>query len=272
MHVSNTTQAFETRQNSWCSAWIGARASFPLLSQSPSTWRVCCGHPAWPCHGTVTSPLRFRYRTIEFGDVDIHVRTLRDTQQFRELGPLEDDFGISPASWSLFGVIWESGEALAQLMVDFDIDGCRILEVGCGIALASLVLRNRSADITATDRHPDVGEFLRINEALNGPGNVDFVRADWADEASGLGTFDVIIGADLLYEPDHTDELAAFIDRHANPTCEVIIVDPGRGQLAAFGKRMVTLGYSDGRYPPADTPSGTDAFHPRFGHYVRSAS
>lgn len=221
---------------------------------------------------SATSPLRFRYRTIEFGDVDIHVRTLRDAQEYREPGPLEDDFGISPASWSLFGVLWNSGEALAWLMVDYEIAGRRILEVGCGIALASLVLQQRHADITATDRHPDVAEFLRVNEALNDADEIRFVRTDWDDEESGLGTFDFIIGADLLYERDHIESLALFIDRHANPACEVIILDPGRGQLAAFGKRMEELGYTAGRCTPDDRPVFVPPFHGRYGHYQRTIS
>lgn len=222
-----------------------------------------------PATDTTTTPLRFRYHTLEFGDVDIHVRTLRDTQEYREPGPLDDDYGISPASWSLFGVVWNSGEALAWLMVDYDIAGRRILEVGCGIALASLMLEHRNADITATDRHPEAGDFLRVNEALNEADEIRFVRTDWDDEESGLGTFDFIIGADLLYEPDHVDSLALFIDRHANPKCEVIIVDPGRGQLAAFGKRMETLGYTVGRCPPAELPVFDPPFHGRYGHYLR---
>jgi predicted nicotinamide N-methyase len=218
---------------------------------------------------STTSPLRFRYRTIEFGDVDIHVRTLRDTQQYRELDPLEDDFGISSASWALSGVVWNSGEALARLMFDYDIAGRRILEVGCGIALASLVLQHRHEDITATDRHPEAAAFLRANEALNDSGEIAFTRADWMDEESTLGTFDLIIGADLLYAPDHADALSAFIDRHANPECEVIIIDPGRGQLGRFSKRMVSLGYVAGRCPPDELPVFDEPFRGRYAQYTR---
>ena len=39
-------------------------------------------------------------------------------------------------------------------MFEFEIAGKRILEVGCGIGLASLVLNHRPGDITATDHHP----------------------------------------------------------------------------------------------------------------------
>ena len=58
-----------------------------------------------------------------------------------------------------------------------------------------------------------------------------------------MGKFDLLIGADILYERDHIELLSEFIERHANPSCEVVLVDPGRGNHAAFSKKMLKLGY-----------------------------
>ena len=196
------------------------------------------------------SPLRTRYQTIEFGNTDIHVQTLRDKQQFADVGGVASGFGISSAAWPMFGVIWASGEILAHLMYEHEIEGLRILEVGCGIALASLVLNHRLADITATDHHPEAGRFLRENADLNKDRNIPFVRAGWGDADTDLGTFDLIIGSDLLYEKDHVELLAGFIDQHTSPHGEVILVDPGRGHHARFSKKMVGMGYSHSQCKP----------------------
>ena len=190
------------------------------------------------------SPLRLRYQTIEFGGTDIHVRSLRDRQQYADVDDVAAQLGISSANWSLFGVVWASGELLAHLMFDHEVEGLRVLEVGCGIALASLVLNHRLADITATDYHPEAGNFLRENVTLNNGRAIPFMRTGWGDEDSGLGEFDLIIGSDLLYERDHVELLSEFIDQHAKPHCKVILVDPGRGHHARFSKKMVTLGYA----------------------------
>ncbi|MGD2159601.1 MAG: histidine kinase, partial [Gammaproteobacteria bacterium] len=123
--------------------------------------------------------LRYRYQTIELNGFDIHLRTLRDRQQYNDIDGIAEKLGISPASWPLFGVVWPSGEILARLMLDYEIEGKRILEVGCGIALASLVLSKRLADITATDHHPEVENFLLENIKLNDGNDIPFVRTGW---------------------------------------------------------------------------------------------
>lgn len=190
------------------------------------------------------SALRHRYQTLEFGSSDIHLRTLRDRQQYSDPDGTAADLGIFSATWPLFGVVWDSSKVLAHLMYSYEILGKRILEVGCGMALSSHVLNGRLADITATDHHPEVKSFLEVNVALNNGKPISFVRCDWADETDELGKFDLIIGSDLLYELDHPELLSSFIDEHANPGCEVIIVDPGRSQMAAFSKKMTTMNYS----------------------------
>jgi predicted nicotinamide N-methyase len=215
------------------------------------------------------SSLRIRYQTIEFGDVDIHIRTLRDRQQYLDVDGVAGNLGISSATWPLFGVVWASGEVLAHLMFGYEVEGIRILEVGCGIALASLVLNHRLADITATDYHPEVEHFLVENVQLNKGKAIPFVRTGWGDADSSLGEFDLVIGSDLLYERGHVELLAGFIDRHARPHCEVILVDPGRGHHARFSKKMVSLGYSHSQSKPADADYLTRPFPGQILRYQR---
>ncbi|MDH5737531.1 MAG: histidine kinase, partial [Gammaproteobacteria bacterium] len=172
------------------------------------------------------SGLRYRYQTVEIDNTDIHLRTLRDTQQFADINGAAEKLGVSPSSWPLFGIVWDSGKILAHLMQNHDIEGKRILEVGCGMALSSLILNRRFADITATDYHPEAERFLINNVKLNDGRPIPFYRSDWNSENRALGEFDLIIGSDILYEPDHARLLSGFINRHAKPECEVIIVDP----------------------------------------------
>ncbi|SMG67075.1 histidine kinase [methanotrophic bacterial endosymbiont of Bathymodiolus sp.] len=215
------------------------------------------------------SLLRVRYQTIEFGNVDIHLRTLRDKQQYLDVDDIADKLGISSAIWSLFGVVWESSQVLAHLLFEYEIAGKRILEVGCGIGLTSLMLNSRHADITATDYHPEVEPFLQENTLLNKGKVIPFVRTGWADKESGLGEFDLIVGSDLLYEGDHVELLSSFINQHAKPHCEVIIVDPGRSYHARFSKKMITLGYSHNQSKPENSDYLAQPFRGQILRYKR---
>lgn len=215
------------------------------------------------------SSLRVKYQTIEFGDVDIHLRVLRDRQQFSDDKGLAEQLGICSASWPLFGMVWESSEVLANLMFDYPVDNQRILEVGCGIGLTSLVLNHRHADITATDYHPEVEGFLDKNTLLNHGRKIPFVRTGWSDEVSDLGKFDLIVGSDILYEREHVELLAAFIDQHAKAKCKVIIVDPGRGHHAKFSKKMVTLGYQHSQSKAIPISNPTKSYKGQVLQFVR---
>jgi predicted nicotinamide N-methyase len=191
-----------------------------------------------------TSSFRVRYQTKVIGDTDIHLRTLRDKCQYNDDLGLAQALGISSAQWPLFGVIWNSSIVLANLMNDFDIEGKRILEIGCGLALSSIMINKRHGDITATDYHPEVEDFLKRNALLNEGEIIPYHRIDWSNEKSTIGKFDLIIGSDVLYEQEHIILLSQFIKQHANERCEVIIVDPGRKHHNKFTKEMLKLNYT----------------------------
>ena len=193
-------------------------------------------------HAVMT--VRVCYNTHEFEAVDIHLRTLRDRQEFSDEQGVAADLGICSASWPMFGVVWPSGLVLAHYLFNFDITNKRILEVGCGIGLSSLLLNHLKADITATDHHPEAEAFLIKNAQLNRDPLIPFVRTGWADPKTALGEYDLVIGSDLLYEDQHIHLLVAFIAQHCKAHCDVILVDPGRGRHTKFSRKMMALGFT----------------------------
>lgn len=210
--------------------------------------------------------LRLSYQTVEFGKIDIHLCTLRNRQEFHDPEGVAESLGISSAQWPIFGVVWPSSKVLAHYISDYDTGSKRILEIGCGMALSSLLLNKQHADITATDYHPESGIFLARNALLNEDEPIAYKQVNWADEEDDLGLFDLIIGSDLLYEEQHIALLANFIESHSNETCEVIIVDPGRGRKNKLSARMTELGYSASE----EKPSHTDYLNEEFkGHILK---
>lgn len=196
---------------------------------------------------------RLCYQTIEFGKIDIHICTLRDKQEFHDPDGIAEGLGISSAVWPMFGVIWPSSLVLAHYIQERGVGRKRVLEVGCGMALTSLLLNKQGADISATDYHPDVQAYMLRNTLLNNNPQIAFERVDWADSSDQLGQFDMIIGSDLLYEDEHIALLSDFILRHAKPTCEVIIVDPGRGRKNKLGHCLSQAGFHYTQLQPENT-------------------
>lgn len=215
--------------------------------------------------------LRLCYQTLEFANIDIHICTLRDKQQYDDPLGIAEKLGISSASWPIFGVVWPSSLVLAHYMDTYQTGTKRILEVGCGIALSSLLLNKKSADITATDIHPETEKFLDRNTLLNETRPITFERVSWADNNDQLGLFDLIIGSDLLYEDQHIKLLSQFIEDHSKSTCEVVIVDPGRGRKNKLSNCMIEFGFTSSHYKPSHTDFLDNEFKGHILNFKRTA-
>jgi len=188
----------------------------------------------------------YQVREIEHavGGQSYRLRVLSDTQQFADPDGHGERAGISSATWSLFGQLWPAGALLAHAMQGFDIAGKRILELGCGIGLASLVLQRRGADVVATDSHPLAEVFLAYNAALNALPAVNYRHVRWDQPLPGLGRFDAIVASDVLYERGHAELIAGLVERHALPDAEVLVTDPGRGNSARFSRLLGEQGFT----------------------------
>jgi 2-polyprenyl-3-methyl-5-hydroxy-6-metoxy-1,4-benzoquinol methylase len=204
--------------------------------------------------------------TFALGSSDFAIRSLLDRQQYFDPDGLAEAAGISSAAWPLFGMVWPSARMLANAMQTEPIAGLRVLEIGCGLALASLVVHRRLGDITASDCHPLTGDFLAHNACLNGLPPLPYETGNWGHENPRLGLFDLLIASDVLYERSQPEVLAAFIHRHAAPGAQVLLLDPDRGNRNGFCRAMQALGYSVDVQRAALSQSTGEAYK---GHFVR---
>lgn len=217
------------------------------------------------------------------GVADLVIRSLRDRQQFSDPQGAAGRLGICSAAWPIFGLPWPSGRQLAaRLAARVLRPGERILEMGCGLALASLVGHRRGAAVTASDMHPLAARFLAHNLRLNALPPMRYRHGEWAHAAlparpgarpnsAVRGRYDLLIASDVLYERESGVVLAAFIGRHAAPAAEVWIVDPDRGNRPPFNRAMAALGFALGEErldAPAD--GGQAAYKGRLLSYRRS--
>ncbi len=147
-----------------------------------------------------------------------------------------------------FGVVWPAARALSEVLVEKGSErlaGRRLLEVGCGLALPSLVAARLGAGVVATDCHPDIPRFLESNLNANGlVGCLDYREGDWRQPNVELGSFDWVVGSDILYERQHPEPVAQMLSNRLAPGGTVILADPGRPYVQPFADEMKRLGYS----------------------------
>jgi ETFB lysine methyltransferase len=179
--------------------------------------------------------------SIEGLGAPLVLSVLVDRQQF-ENDVEAETAGVWPEAWSLFGVIWPAGLKLAATLLAQPVPAT-VLEVGCGLAIPSMVMARRGTRVLATDVHPRAGDFLRHNAQRNGLAEIPFAVANWARPEASLGHFDMVVGSDVLYEQSHPHVLAEFMARHTRIDSQVVLTDPDRGNRPKFMRALQSAGF-----------------------------
>lgn len=132
--------------------------------------------------------------------------------------------------------LWPSGLALARHAAARDLRGLRVLELGCGLGLPALAAALGGADALATDWAEDAIELLRRNAERNGV-FLRVARVRWSEPEPLLraSPWDLVLGADLLYEARNADQLARLLPALGG---EVLLAEPGRPHAKEFLERF----------------------------------
>ena len=124
--------------------------------------------------------------------------------------------------------VWPSAVILAELLITADGSGIRLLELGCGCGVVSTACAKAGFDLVATDYYPEALEFARANVWQNTGRDIETRMVDWRSPPDDLGTFDMIVASDVLYEPDKPALVAEMLARTLRPRGFALIADPGR--------------------------------------------
>ena len=132
--------------------------------------------------------------------------------------------------------LWPSGLALAQVVRRRDVHGLRVLELGCGLGVPSIVAALGGADVLATDWSPEALEVATANAARN-DAEVETALVSWADSERLVqtGPWDLVLGADLLYERRNVDQLLELLPRLGG---EILLAEPGRPPSTRFFEQI----------------------------------
>jgi predicted nicotinamide N-methyase len=150
-------------------------------------------------------------------------------------------------------IVWPSSMALARLLMHCPslVKGCRVLDIGSGLGLCGIAAAASGAkEVLLVDR--DAAMLARAEEGagLNTMAGSSFKTkvVDWNKIPTwpAKGSFDVILGADILNDQSIVQPLAKLLEHVAAPdAARVLVADPiKRKQRNAMMEAMANVEFA----------------------------
>ena len=140
--------------------------------------------------------------------------------------------------------LWPSAISLARHLHERDLIGTRVIELGCGVGLPTVAALARGARVLATDHYAAALDFAAYNARANLGQEPETVLLDWrAPYVPHPAAFDLVLGADVLYERPNAVALADLVPKLLAPKGEAIFADPRRDAAPAFLRILEERGF-----------------------------
>jgi predicted nicotinamide N-methyase len=196
-----------------------------------------CGQPRFPAElvevdvATATDP-----QTLERGPtLELYtVAGLEDLVDGQALLRARDP--EEPPYWAL---VWIGARAIAARMLeDPPAAGRRVLDIGCGLGLSGLAAAGAGAHVTFADIAAEALEFVRMSAAHHqlDAGAYETLTLDFSCDRP-REAFDVVLAADVVYDPSTYEALADFLDAALLPDGTLWLTET----LRADARRVLDL-------------------------------
>ena len=178
---------------------------------------------------TVTDPVRFGPVAFDFTRVADPNRVLDEVAA--EEDRRERTTGLrhkEPLHLPYWAELWDSGGGVADFLVHrfpTELTGRPVLDLGCGQGLLGCVAARLGARVTFADLEAPALLFAQYNAAPLG--STVARRTNWQTDRLGR-RFDLIVGADILYDRTQWAHLEPFWRAHLTATGTVLLGEPGR--------------------------------------------
>lgn len=239
-----------------CTETVGGRRSRIVRDETATarivhgrlTMRVRCLYVS-TVPSTSMGPFAAREPLFAHGDISLRLLLPRSADEL-----IDEDAFARDERLPYWADLWPAAKSLARYVLDHPPQEgsptapARIIELGCGAAaLASLVLALRGAHVLATDYEPQALDIVQANihRHNSSAAGLRTRTIDWRDSPGDLGEFDLVLGADLMYEQRNAIALADFVPTILAPAGRMLLADPGRRYLPEFESLMRQRGFID---------------------------
>jgi predicted nicotinamide N-methyase len=137
---------------------------------------------------------------------------------------------IWPASWVLADYLAEMPAAASK----------KILEIGGGIGLVSIVAAACGHNITLTESNSDALQFARANALVNGCPQLPIRELDW-NRPQLKDCVDFIVASEVAYKKEDLQPLLNLFERCLRPEGEVLLAGEMRRVSKDFYQQLETV-------------------------------
>lgn len=174
------------------------------------------------------------------------------TEQTEDAAAIARHTATSGALLPYWALVWPSGLALAETLLATPdaVRGQRALELGCGLGTTATAALTCGARLWVADCFAETLLFCRYNTLRNAGAQPRTLLLNWRT-AEGRGAclaaapFDVLLGADILYEPEDLEPLLHLVPRLLAPGGVFWLAEPGRRISKAFVAEAQARGWRD---------------------------
>ncbi len=161
--------------------------------------------------------------------------------------------GVIDPFWA---TTWRAADGLDRFLQTRDLNGMRVLELGCGTGRAGLAAALQGADVTLTDGVNDPLLLVRLT-TLPIRDRCRIRRLRFAVDQLAEPAFPLILGSDITYSRDLWPKLDVCLRNHLADQGEVILSDPYRSICTEFASWIVKRKwhYEEHRIVLDDDPS-----------------
>jgi len=170
-------------------------------------------------------PLSIPFTRIADPDVVLDQVAAEEDRREKQSGVRHEGEELHLPYWA---ELWDSGLGIGQMLVSAPqwVRGKNVLDLGCGMGLAGTVAAALGANVLFADLEADSLLFATLN-SLPWRKNVRTRRLNWQKDRLEE-RFDLILGADILYEKQQWPFLEPFWREHIKKDGTVLLGEPGR--------------------------------------------
>jgi predicted nicotinamide N-methyase len=185
-----------------------------------------------------------RYQTITqtcyFGPIELEFTRIADPDVVLDEVVAEEDrrekiSGVrlqDPQHLPYWAQLWESAGGLAMAIAHSDLTGKTVLDLGCGMGMSGVTAAACGANVLLADLEAPALLFARLN-ALPYSDRIRTRQLNWQTDHLPE-RFDLLLGADIVYERKQWEFLERFWQEHLALGGEIMLAEPRRQSGDAF--------------------------------------